>query len=56
MTLSEKLLEKLVCPNCKGKLLYLAEKDQLICDPCGLAYRVDNGVPVLLVDEAEKLK
>ncbi len=56
MTLSEKLLEKLVCPNCKGKLRYLADKSQLICDPCSLVYRVDNGVPVLLVDEAEKLK
>lgn len=55
MPLPERLLEKLVCPNCKGKLEYESHKDRLICNPCRLAYRVDNGVPVLLSDEAEKL-
>lgn len=55
MALSEKLLEKLVCPNCKTKLEYDEQNNKLICQSCKLVYRVNNDVPVLLVDEAEKL-
>ena len=55
MPLSEKFLEKLVCPNCKGKLNYDAQKEKLICNQCRLVYRIDNEVPVLLSDEAENL-
>ncbi|UCE25464.1 MAG: Trm112 family protein [Candidatus Zixiibacteriota bacterium] len=53
--LPDKLLEKLVCPQCRGKLQYLSDAEKLLCDRCRLAYRIDNGVPVLLIDEAEKL-
>jgi uncharacterized protein YbaR (Trm112 family) len=55
MVLPEKLLEKLVCPKCRGKLEYLADKDRLVCGQCQLAYRIKDNIPVLLVDEAEKL-
>lgn len=55
MTLPEKLLARLACPRCKGKLDYLQDKDRLTCVSCNLSYRIDNGVPVLLIDEAEKL-
>ncbi|NOY89051.1 MAG: Trm112 family protein [FCB group bacterium] len=55
MVLSDILLKKLVCPNCKGKLVYEKEKDKLICHKCNLAYRITNNIPVLLNDEAEKL-
>jgi len=55
MALPGKLLEKLVCPTCKGKLEYDANNEKLICNQCRLVYRIDNGVPVLLSDEAEKL-
>ena len=55
MALPEGLLAKLVCPKCKGKLEYLQDKDRLLCSTCSLSYRIDNDVPVLLVDEAEKL-
>ena len=55
MQLAKKFLEKLVCPVCKGKLDYDAQKEKLICNNCRLVYRIDNGVPVLLSDEAEKL-
>lgn len=56
MELSESLLAKLVCPACKGKLEYNKAENRLVCASCRLSYRVDNGVPVLLIDEAEKLK
>ena len=55
MTLPGKLLEKLVCPQCKGKLDYQDKDNRLVCKDCALAYRVINNIPVLLVDEAEKL-
>lgn len=55
MALSEKLLDKLVCPTCKNNLTYEKENEKLICNTCQLAYRVTNNVPVLLADEAEKL-
>ena len=55
MPLPEKLLEKLVCPKCKGKLEYKETENRLICEACKLAYRVEENIPVLLIDEAEKL-
>lgn len=55
MVLSEKLLEKLVCPECKDKLEYQQQQERLVCSSCSVAYRIANNVPVLLKDEAEKL-
>lgn len=55
MALPDKLLEKLVCPQCKGKLDYREAEDRLICNKCKLAYPISDNIPVLLVDEAEKL-
>jgi len=53
MTLSDKLLEILVCPKCKGELKYKKDDNKLNCDSCRLSYRVDDDIPVLLVEEAE---
>ena len=50
-----KLLEILVCPVCKGPLLYKKPEQELICRPCRLAYPVKDGIPVMLEDEARKL-
>ncbi|HEY3325625.1 MAG TPA: Trm112 family protein [Novimethylophilus sp.] len=50
-----KLLEILVCPLCKGPLLYKKPEQELICKPCRLAYPVRDGIPVMLEDEARKL-
>lgn len=55
MPLSEKLLEKLVCPACKNKMEYEEKNNRLICTTCQLAYKIKNEVPVLLADEAEKI-
>lgn len=55
MTLSDQLLNKLACPQCKKGLVFEKEKTKLICNECKLAYRVTNNIPVLLLDEAEKL-
>jgi uncharacterized protein YbaR (Trm112 family) len=56
MTLNQEFLDKLVCPICKGPLQYEPERERLICNACRLAYRITDDIPVLLADEAEKLK
>lgn len=50
-----KLLEILVCPLCKGPLVYKKTALELICKPCRLAYPVRDDIPVMLEDEARKL-
>ena len=55
MALSAELLEILVCPQCKGELQYLLDPEALVCAACRLRYPVCDGIPVMLVDEAEKL-
>jgi uncharacterized protein YbaR (Trm112 family) len=52
--LSPELLNILVCPVCKGDLLINASQEILNCTACCLAFPVRNGIPVLLVDQAEK--
>jgi len=52
--LDEKLLEILVCPECKGKLEYDRENSRLICHHCRLRYVVEDEIPIMLVEEAEK--
>jgi uncharacterized protein len=48
--LDEKLLSILVCPADRGPLLYV---DNVLYNPrLRRAYRIDDGIPVLLVDEA----
>ena len=50
-----KLLEILLCPVCKGPLVYKKPEQELICKPCRVAYQVKDGIPVMLEDEARKL-
>jgi len=50
-----RLLEILVCPLCKGKLVYRREANELICRPDRLAFPVKDGIPVMLEEEARKL-
>lgn len=54
-SLDPKLLEILVCPKCKGPLEYDAEDSVLVCHACHVRYPVRDGIPVLLLDEAEPI-
>jgi uncharacterized protein YbaR (Trm112 family) len=47
------LLKILVCPKCKGNLEYDRENEKLLCQACRLGFRIENDIPVMLVDEAE---
>ena len=55
MPLAPELLACLVCPKSKQKLIYFEAMDRLICPASRLSYRIERGVPVLLVDEAVEL-
>ena len=52
-TLDPQLLDILVCPQDKGPLEYLSEEQLLVNRRLGVAYRIDDGIPVLLIDEAQ---
>jgi len=58
MALDKKLLEILACPKCKGDLEYInTEKEHaLICHTCKLKYRIEDDIPIMLIDEAEKIE
>jgi len=53
--MNPKLLDILVCPLCKGPLLYRKSEAELLCKPCRLAYPVRDDIPVMLEDEARHL-
>ena len=50
-----KLLEILVCPLCKGPLVYRKDAAELVCKGDRLAFPVKDGIPVMLEDDARKL-
>jgi tetraacyldisaccharide 4'-kinase len=50
-----KLLEILVCPICKGPLLYRKAEQELVCKADRLGFPIRDGIPVMLEDEARKL-
>ena len=53
MTLDPQLLEILACPEDKGPLLYFADEDTLYNPRLTRRYHIREGVPVMLIDEAE---
>jgi len=55
MTLNKKLLEILICPQCRGKVRYDEKLKGIICDKCKLLYEIKDDIPVMLVEEAKKI-
>ncbi len=55
MALDPQLLEILACPEDKGPLLYFADEDALYNPRLRRRYHVRQGIPVMLVDEAEEV-
>jgi uncharacterized protein YbaR (Trm112 family) len=52
MAMDKELLEILACPKCKGELQLTVDEGELRCGACRLSYRIDDGIPILLIDEA----
>ncbi|MBI4043334.1 MAG: Trm112 family protein [Candidatus Diapherotrites archaeon] len=49
--LSRELLDVLCCPACKGDLDYRKKEQKLACTKCGRVYAIEDGIPVMMVDE-----
>lgn len=45
------LLKILACPACKADVKL--EKDKIVCTKCSKKYPIKDGIPVMLIDEAE---
>jgi len=52
--MDKKLLEILACPKCRGDLEF--RDNSLICHKCKLRYRIEDDIPIMLIDEAEKIE
>ena len=52
--IDKELLEIMACPKCKADVRL--ENDKIICTnpECGLRYPIRDGIPVMLIDQAEK--
>jgi uncharacterized protein len=50
--ISAELLKILACPACKTSVAL--DGDRLVCSSCGRRYRIENGIPIMLIDEAEQ--
>ncbi len=50
--IDERLLEILVCPDCKEDVEL--KGDKLVCVGCGKRYPIRDGIPIMLIDEAEE--
>lgn len=51
--IAPELLLIMQCPACAGALSERREPPALMCGSCGRAYPVRDGVPIMLIDEAE---
>ena len=55
MTVSNELLSLLACPKCKQGVRLDSTEKYIICDGCRLKYPVEEDIPVMLIERAEKI-
>jgi len=56
MSIDKELLDILACPKCKGDVVLTEGGDGLVCRACKLLYEIQDGIPVMLIDEAKKIE
>jgi len=56
VAVSKELLEILACPQCHGPVEPNESETALICRQCRLVYRIEDDIPVMLIDEATPLE
>ena len=54
--ISNELLQILLCPSCKSELVFDEKNNELICYKSKLAYKINEGIPIMLIDEARKIE
>lgn len=52
MKIDEKLVYIMACPKCKGQIEVSSDGGFVLCNVCSLKYRIEEGIPVMLIDEA----
>jgi len=52
MALDPELLRILACPLCKTEVKLTADEKGLKCLHCSRVYRIEDDIPVMLIDEA----
>lgn len=55
MALDQQLLDILACPEDKGPLFYLQDEQALFNPRLKRRYRIEDDIPVMLIDEAQSL-
>ena len=55
MALSKELLEILVCPLCKASLELKSDQSGLKCTQCKRVYPIRDEIPVMLIEEAQRI-
>jgi uncharacterized protein YbaR (Trm112 family) len=55
MAISKELLDIMACPKCKGDIELDESRNGLVCNNCKLMYHIKDDIPVMLIEEAEKL-
>lgn len=53
--MNKELLKILVCPKTKGPLIYDKKKKELISKKAGLAFPIEDGIPVMIIEKARKI-
>jgi uncharacterized protein len=56
MAIAQELKDVLACPKCKGELEFREAQQQIVCQACKLVYRIEDDIPVMLIDEAKPLQ
>jgi len=54
-TFDRRMLESLVCPLTQSRLVYDADRQELVSESARLAFPIRDGIPIMLVDEARRL-
>ena len=55
MSIAPELKEILACPKCKGDLEFREAENEIVCRACKLVFRVEEDIPVMLLEEAKPL-
>jgi len=50
--IDKELLDILACPSCRGDVSL--KENKIVCLKCGKKYPIKDGIPVMLIDEAEE--
>ncbi|MFQ5803704.1 MAG: Trm112 family protein [Candidatus Methylomirabilales bacterium] len=51
--IDKEFLEILACPACKGEVRLDEASERIVCQTCSRRYPIRDGIPVMLIDEAE---